>query len=194
MNAPLQFPADYREEVALVDGTRVSLRLIRPDDKGRLLEILGALSAHSRTMRFFVARSHISEHELRYLTELDFVDHFAILAQRGDESVGVARFVRQKSRAEVAEPALAVIDSLHARGLGRILFGRLVAAARERGIVELEAEVLRRNRAMLRLLVDFGATVPLLERWSESVTCRLDLAGARSPAAVAPPPAQRRVA
>src|SRR5262249_28082828 len=132
----------------------------------------------SRTMRFFVARSHISEKELRYLTELDGVDHLAILAMRDDQSVGVARFIRQKARLDVAEPAIAVVDSLHARGLGKVLFARLAAAARERGITSFEAEVLRRNRAMLRLLLDFGAIVPRVATWSESITCTVDLRAA----------------
>jgi GNAT superfamily N-acetyltransferase len=184
----MQFPADYHEEVVLSDGTRVSLRLIRPDDKARLLEILAALSTHSRTMRFFVARTHINEKELRYLTELDGVDHLALLALRGDESVGVARFVRQKPESDVAEPAIAVVDSLHARGLGRILLARLVAAARERGIERFEGEVLPQNRAMLRLLRGLGASVPPRPSpWAESMTFTLDLA-------TAPPQAQRRVA
>src|SRR5262249_54631684 len=118
----MQFGVDYREEVVLADGSRVTLRRIRPDDKRRLVEILDALSTRSRTMRFFVARMHISEKELRYLTEVDGIDHFTILAMRGAESVGVARFIRQPGGGDVAEPAVTVVDSLQGLGLGRILF------------------------------------------------------------------------
>lgn len=186
----MQHRADYRDEVALADGTRITLRLVRPDDKPRLLEILAALSTHSRTMRFFVARTHISENELRYLTELDGINHFAIIALRGDESVGVARFVRQAGAPDVAEPALAVVDHLHARGLGRILFGHLVGAARERGIVRFQGEVLPQNRAMLGLLRGLDAKIPPrhADPWAESVTFTVDLAAAA--AAIAPPPAE----
>ena len=175
------FGADYREEVVLGDGKPVTLRLIRADDKARLVEILDALSTHSRTMRFFVPRQHISEKELRYLTEVDGFDHFAILAMRGDESVGVARFVRQPDAREVAEPAVVVIDRLHGLGLGRLLFGHLIAAASERRITRFQGEVLPQNKSMLRLLRGVGAHIPLRHAgapWSESVTFTVELAGA----------------
>jgi hypothetical protein len=69
----MRFNPRYREEVLLEDGTRVSLRLVQPDDKERLAHTLAAMSPYSRTMRFFAARVDFSEAELRHLTELDQV-------------------------------------------------------------------------------------------------------------------------
>lgn len=182
----MRFTSSYREEIALEDGIRVTLRLIRPDDKPRLLEILEALSEHSRTMRFFAPRRHFDERELRYLTELDCVNHLAVIALCGRASVAVARFVRRAPGESVAEPALVVVDRLQARGLGRILLDRLCAAARERGIDRLEGEVLSENRAMLRLLQRVASPVALaVSRSSDGLTCRLDI-GARAPAAWSP--------
>ena len=191
----MQLSPDYREEVMLDDGTRVTLRLVCPDDKGRLVEILDALSTHSRTMRFFVARLAMSEKELRYLTEIDGIDHFAVLAMRGERSIGVARFIRQTGAPDTAEPAVTIVDEMHGRGLGRILFHRLVDAARERGIAQFKGEVLPQNKAMLGLLRAVEANIPPRRApapWSESLTFFVDLEAAA--AALAPAPLQRLVA
>ena len=172
----VSFTADYWEDVALNDGTAVRLRPIRPDDKPRLREILARLSPRSRVMRFFTARSHLSDAELRYLTEVDGTDHLAILAMRGDESIGVARFIRGERGGRIAEPAFAVIDDFQGRGLGRILVARLAAAAHERGIDSFEAEVLRGNQTMLRLLHELdGAVLPRESTSPDSITVAIDL-------------------
>src|SRR5262249_41783941 len=143
------------------------------DDKPRLAEIMAGMSPSSRWLRFFTAREKLSERELTYLAQVDEVDHVALLATRGDESVAVARFVRNAKRRDVAEPAMSVIDRLQPRGLGRILFGRLVDAAGERGVERFEAEVLAMNRTMLRLLGDTG---PTAGRPGDSVTRIVELA------------------
>jgi GNAT superfamily N-acetyltransferase len=177
----MHFTPDYQEEIALDDGTIVRLRLIRPDDKPRLVEILARLSPLSRTMRFFAARARFTQNELRHLTELDGIDHVAILVLRGEESLGVARFVRSERGGLVAEPALAVIDEFQGRGIGRILVRRLAAAAHERGIRRFEAEVLPRNGAALRLLRELDGSVPrhAAASWY-SITCTVDISRAHA--------------
>jgi GNAT superfamily N-acetyltransferase len=172
----MRFTPDYGEQVVLLDATRLTLRLVRPDDKERLSAILAGMSVRSRTMRFFAPRTTLSDGELRYLTELDGWNHVAILALCGDESVGVGRIVRLGPGGRVAEPALAIVDHLQARGLGRILLDRLAAAARERGIVRLDGEVLPENRAMLRLLRSAPGPLALrVSRSSDGLSCSLDL-------------------
>jgi GNAT superfamily N-acetyltransferase len=130
-------------------------------------------------MRFFVARSDFNERELRYLTEVDGIDHVAILVMRGEESLGVARFVRSEQGGPVAEPACAVIDEFHGRGIGRILVARIAAAARERGVRRFEAEVLPQNGAVLRLLSELdGSTPPQVPMSPYSISCAVDISGA----------------
>lgn len=80
--------------IALRDGTRVVIRPIRPEDKEALLRGFEQLSEHSRYRRFFTDKGRLSPAELRYLTEVDQVDHVALAAATEDESrgLGVARF------------------------------------------------------------------------------------------------------
>ena len=62
---------------------------------------------------------------------------------------------------EVAEAAIAVVDELQGKGLGRALLERLVAAARERGVTKFRAEVLSDNAPMLSLLRQAGDAVEI---------------------------------
>lgn len=163
--AELRFGPDYREEVALPTGERLVLRPIRPDDKAKMQEGLARLSPKSRYLRFFTAKDHLSDAELRYLTEVDGHDHFAFALGMLDaddnegDGVGTARFVRLDDHADVAEPAIAVIDPMQGRGLGRLLMLRLIAAAEERGIRQFRCELLSSNEAIRELLADVSPGV-----------------------------------
>jgi len=155
----MHFDRDYKEDVTLADGTVARLRLLRPDDKPLLVEGFAHLSPESRYRRFFTMKNELSPAELRYLTEVDGDRHFAIGAMRRDEGekrhgVGVGRFVRTADG--VAEPAVVVIDEMQGKGLGRILFERLVLAARERGVHRFRTEVLATNTPMRALLDSFA--------------------------------------
>ena len=71
--------------------------------------------------------------------------------------VGVARYFRAADDARVAEPAIAVADSLHKLGLGKYLLRRLSAVARSGGIIRFRAQVLAGNQRMRRLLTEAQA-------------------------------------
>jgi GNAT superfamily N-acetyltransferase len=152
------FDESYREDVVLPCGTRVRLRLVRPSDKARLQEGLSNLSQAAVVARFFTPRGPFSRAELKYLTECDGHDHVAIgaavLNEDGSEGGGIAvgRFVRAAGEPTAAEPAVVVLDRWQNRGLGRLVFDRLIDAARERGILCFRAEFLAGNNAIQRLL------------------------------------------
>jgi GNAT superfamily N-acetyltransferase len=148
----MRFDPAYREEVTLKGETAVTLRLVRPDDKAGLQRSLSRLSGRSRQLRFLGQRaSAFSEPELAYLTEVDAVDHVAIVALVAGEIVGVGRLVRNAGDRGLAEPAFTVLDAYQGLGLGRVLLARVVDAALERGIVRFEATMSSGNRAMMRL-------------------------------------------
>lgn len=155
----LHFHEGYDETIELSDGSAVRLRLVRPSDKGLLLEGFERLSEESRFLRFFGHKSGLTSRELTYLTELDGQKHFALgathrRADGAEEGVGIARFVRLEEEPDVAEPALAVVDDWQGRGIGRALLVRLSAAARERGVSRFRCYVLADNPAMLHVIGD----------------------------------------
>jgi RimJ/RimL family protein N-acetyltransferase len=156
-----RFDDDYREEVRLADGTEVLLRLVHPEDKQLLLEGFERLSRASRMARFLAPRTGFSTPELRYLTEVDGVRHFAMGAIRrrsdgSEEGIGIARWVRSPDDPEIAEPAITIVDSHQGLGLGTVLLHRLVAAARERGVHRFHCEFFADNVKVRALLEEFA--------------------------------------
>jgi RimJ/RimL family protein N-acetyltransferase len=143
----------------LRDGTRVLIRPIEPADKARLQRGLERLSPESVRRRFLAAKPALSAAELRYLTELDGVDHVAlvaVLADEPEEVVGVARCVRLEPGGETAEFAIVVGDALQGRGLGSMLATALAEAAYRVGIRRFSATTLAENDAVERLLEALG--------------------------------------
>ncbi|HEX8075039.1 MAG TPA: GNAT family N-acetyltransferase [Thermoleophilaceae bacterium] len=145
----------------LADGTRVVIREIRPADKRMLARGHELLSEESRHRRFLGAKPRLSAAELRYLTEVDGERHFAlvaVLADRLDRIVGVARFVRLPgNQGEEADAAIVVGDPWQGLGLGKRLALGLADAARTRGVRRFSATMLSDNPAALALMRTLSA-------------------------------------
>jgi RimJ/RimL family protein N-acetyltransferase len=140
--------------VRLDGGERVVIRPIRPEDKALLVAGMEHLSERSAYQRFLVPKSTLSAAELRYLTEVDFVDHVALVAtlvEEPDVLVAVGRWVRNRDDPEIAEIAFVVADDLQHRGLGTALAAALADAARSRGVRRFVATMLPDNMAAHRL-------------------------------------------
>ena len=156
----MRFGPEWQEERRLADGTPVRLRLLRPEDRAKLVAGFARLSDASRYARFFTAMPRLPDVTLDRLLATDGWNHVAIAAETGDqppataEGLGIARFIRLDDAPDVAEAAVVVVDDMQRRGLGKLLLARLAAAARERGITRFRAEVMRTNDAMLALLHD----------------------------------------
>ena len=155
----------YREEHVLADGTKVTLRMIRPEDSEPLRLAFSRLSPTSRYQRFLSGMSELTDDTVRYLTEVDGVDHVAIVATtdsldlKSEIGLGVARVIRLEGEPTVAEAAVTVIDEVQRKGVGRLLVRAVAEAAMERGVQTIRAEVLATNAAMRRLLDEVGAVV-----------------------------------
>jgi RimJ/RimL family protein N-acetyltransferase len=136
----------------LTDGTKVRLREIRPDDKQLLAAGHARLSEQSRLRRFLGAKPRLTSSDLRYLTEVDGINHYAVVALAGPDIVGVARWVRVVDDPQSAEAAVVVGDRLQGKGLGKILARDLADAARAQGIRRIRASILSDNPPALALL------------------------------------------
>ncbi|MGZ4197905.1 MAG: N-acetyltransferase family protein [Solirubrobacteraceae bacterium] len=144
--------------IVLRDGSRVRLRQGHRADRQLLLHGFERLSPESRYRRFLVAMPELSEEKVRYLTELDHHDHEAIIAldETTSEGIGVARYVRDPQRQDVAEVAVTVIDDWQGRGLGTLLLEVLSARARAEGITTFTALMLATNQEMMDLFEALG--------------------------------------
>ena len=109
----------------------------------------------TRLSRFFNATKALSEEQLRYFTEIDYVDHFAWVVFSLDDpahpGVGVARYVRLKDDPEAAEAAFTVIDDHQGRGLGILLVVALADVARKHDIHRFVLYIRTDNEPMIAL-------------------------------------------
>jgi GNAT superfamily N-acetyltransferase len=141
--------------ITLADGTRIVVRPIRRDDKAELERGLTRLSKETVHKRFLAAKPRFSAGELRYLTEVDGVNHIALVAIEASwphRLVGTARAVRLHDAPDTAEWAIVVADHLQGKGLGSRMIEMLADAARENGISRFTATMLTDNAPVHRLL------------------------------------------
>jgi GNAT superfamily N-acetyltransferase len=135
----------------------VTIRPIRPSDAPLLAASHARLSDESVRRRYLVPKPTLSRRDLRYLTEVDGVDHVALVAIAAGRIVGVARFVRAADDPGSAEAAVVVADEYQGDGVGRALGWALADAARERGIERFTAVMLRDNDAAHALFASISA-------------------------------------
>ena len=155
----LPVPTTHR----LADGTLVRIRPIGRSDRDRLRNGYARLSAESRYRRFLAAPATLSESTLDYLTGADGWNHLALgaeLAAPGADTsygLGIARFVRLEDDPAKAEAAVAVIDEVQHRGLGRLLLRELICAARQRDVTTFVCHVLPSNEPVKSMLHELDA-------------------------------------
>jgi hypothetical protein len=109
-------------DVCLRNGTRVVIRPITPHDKALLVRGMASLSPRSARLRFLAPKNRFSLAELRYLTEVDHVDHYALVAVLADDPTtmaGVGRWVRDREHPDAAEVAVVVATATSARASAR---------------------------------------------------------------------------
>lgn len=176
--ASLRFTTDWVANERASDGTPVRLRLLRPSDGDRLLAGFERLSDESRYRRFFTAMPRLPESVLQRLLDTDGWNHLAIGVEtpgEPPEGIGIARFIRIADAPDTADAAVAVVDDMQRRGIGKLLLTALAGAARERGITRFRAEVLRTNEAVQALLHDLGDGVRLASFEGPVAVYELDL-------------------
>jgi RimJ/RimL family protein N-acetyltransferase len=149
----------------LRDGRPVTLRAIRPDDKGSLIDALTKVSPKSLYLRLFSGKRKFSDEEMNQISKVDFVNVVALVAVLpeggADKIVGGGRYVRigKSGVRQSAEVAFLIDDTHQGLGIGSRIFKHLVQIARESGITHFEAEVLPSNAAMLGLFTRSGLPV-----------------------------------
>jgi RimJ/RimL family protein N-acetyltransferase len=154
----------------------LAIRPVVATDRDTLERGFEALTADSKYNRFHAPMLSLPEWLARYLTEIDGIDHVALIGFEDDdagerEPVGVARFIRNPKARDTAELAITIADRFQGRGIARRLLSPLAAAARERDIRTFAMDVLKGNRKARRLVANLGA----LARSSEGEVIRYEL-------------------
>ena len=158
-------PRDYIVTDTLKDGTTVTIRGIRRDDSAKVVEAFTNLGRESIYTRFFTYKRHLSETELRQVTDVDF-DHVVALVvttrtENGETIVAEGRYVTDDAPrpCRTAEVAFTTEENYQGRGIARLLLRHLVRIARENGVSRLEANVLAGNQPMLTVFRRSGLSI-----------------------------------
>ncbi|EXI76467.1 MAG TPA: GNAT family N-acetyltransferase [Candidatus Accumulibacter phosphatis] len=156
------YPAELVRTRHLFDGTEVLIRPIRPDDAPMEQDFVQHLSADSRYRRFMSTLKELPLGKLKYLTEIDYVRHLALVAiiRRDGHAIeiGVARYVAGPLGSD-CEFAIAIDDEWQGSGVAGILMLTLIDAARARGMQRMEAFILAANDRMIKFARQLGFTV-----------------------------------
>lgn len=146
-------------EVILRDGQSLRVRPIRPDDKQRLKDLFYRLSPLTRYLRFQHVKTHITDEELAYYTEVVPPQRCAYVGTIGEgEKERIIAIGRYDTVPDMksAEVAFVVEDNIQLRGVGTALLEKLAETAVRYKIKKFVGGVLPENTRMLELFDESG--------------------------------------
>jgi acetyltransferase len=151
------YPSESAGEIVLLDGARVPVRAIRPEDAPLEKRFFDRLSERSRYFRFMQHLHELPPKMLARFTQLDYEREMAlvVLDPASGEFIGVGRYM-PNADGTTAEFALTVADAWQGKGIGRALLERLAEAARAAGYRALYGHILDANREMRDLASRLG--------------------------------------
>jgi acetyltransferase len=159
-------PAPYRaRRTTLRDGRVVTLRAVRPEDAGEIVQAFERLSPQSRYLRFMQHKRELDPQALARgvnpVPGREFALVATVPAPDGYDIVGAARYVESK-QPKTCEFSVTVAEDWRGVGLATTLLRRLMLRARRDGYRAIEGLVLADNVPMLALARHLGfAVLPL---------------------------------
>ncbi|WP_084958402.1 GNAT family N-acetyltransferase [Thermoactinospora rubra] len=154
-----QPPAEDRggdREITLSDGTRLEVRPLTPMYREAVRDLHERCSPESRRFRYFTSLPALPPRVFDRMC--DRGRGLSLVAGHDGQVVAVANLMFTPDPG-IAEMAFLVEDRWQGRGLGTLLAGKLVRAARDLGYAEVRATLLSDNVRMRRLMVRLGATL-----------------------------------
>lgn len=146
----------------LRDGATVLIRRIGPADEPALARFHAGLSEQTVRQRYFLAvklDQRVEHARLARICASDPAHDLVLVALAADDVVGVGRVSRAVENGNRAEFALLLADAWQGRGLGTLLMGELLSAARAGGVRFMSGETLAHNVGMTRIAERYGFSV-----------------------------------
>ncbi|HZY41087.1 MAG TPA: GNAT family N-acetyltransferase [Anaerolineae bacterium] len=157
------------ESFTLADGTRATLRAVRPADAPLIQAFVSRLSPQSIYYRFLSTITGVSDAEAAHLATVDYHDRMALVAtvlspdeelippKAGDYFIiAVARYARSLDQADRAEFAVVVEDRYQGQGLARTMLNRMGLYARQHGIRAFTGTINGGNLRMRQFVKNCG--------------------------------------
>ncbi|MBA4863442.1 GNAT family N-acetyltransferase [Streptomyces sp. PSKA54] len=153
------YPEDLEQPGLVRTGRSTFVRPIRPEDADRLVAFVGGLSRATLAYRSLGPVVRVRDDVIRRGAHVDYLNELALVALAGDEIAGLVRYVRNPEEPDHAEVTFTIRDDHQSEGFGRLLLEHIAAAARDRGIRVLEADVLADNTRMINVFLSSGYRV-----------------------------------
>lgn len=186
------YPSRYVRPWTMKDGSRITIRPIRPEDEPLLVKFHETLSAHTVYLRYFQSLELSRRVEHERLVRICFIDYdreMALVAERqmtssnsdggngtaDSEIIGVGRLSKLHGTNE-AEFAVLVSDNYQGTGLGSELLRRLLQVARDEKLNRVSAYMLSENSGMRRVSEKLGFSLHYDEK-QQLVRAEIDLDG-----------------
>ena len=156
---PPGYPKEYQREEVLRDGRRVFIRPVLPGDAPALADAIRTADSDTLRRRFLGGAPRVTAALLAHLTEVDYMQRFALVAidTVSGRGAGIARY--EPAGEGVAEIAVVVRPEWRRVGLGTLLILVLAKAAAERGVHTFSASYLAENRPVAALVKDAGGLI-----------------------------------
>ncbi|MGF1478262.1 MAG: bifunctional acetate--CoA ligase family protein/GNAT family N-acetyltransferase [Cyanophyceae cyanobacterium] len=158
------YPAHYIKPWTLNDGTRVTIRPIRPEDEPLIVNFHQSLSEESVYFRYFhliKLQARVAHERLTRICFIDYDREMALVADyhnpdTGEPEIwGVGRLSKIYGTNE-AEFGMLVGDRYQGLGLGTELLYSLIDVGRQEQLSRITAEILPENHAMQHLCKKLG--------------------------------------
>jgi RimJ/RimL family protein N-acetyltransferase len=154
-----RYPIEEERQITLKDGTKVRIRPSRASDVRGLQEIFYRLPPEDVYTRFFIGLKSLSVSKAEFLCNVDYENEMAFVITYGEREneklVGSSFYAVDQSR-NMADVAYMILHEWHGMGLGSLLQERMSEYARSKGIRGFTADILRENRAMVKLAEKCG--------------------------------------
>jgi acetyltransferase len=148
--AILPYPDQLTTRLEL-DGERLTIRPVRPQDAPKLVETVDLCSPEDVKLRFCGGLRHLSPELAARLSQIDYDRQMALVAEdSGGRILGVVHLTFDPE-GETAEYALLVRSDRQNHGLGGRLFQAILDYAAARGARQVWGDVARDNGRMLEL-------------------------------------------
>lgn len=153
---PDGYPAAYERWLRLRDGRTVWVRPILPSDARELADAVRTADPDTLRRRFLGTPPRMTPRLLTWLTTIDYVRRFALVAFDPETGHGIAVARFEPLEEGVAEVAVAVDPAWRRVGLATRLVELLAEAALERGVHSFGASYLAQNRPIEAMLAHAG--------------------------------------
>jgi GNAT superfamily N-acetyltransferase len=136
---------------AVIDGKRIALRLLEPEDGNLIRRFYWRLSHDTIYRRFMGPVVPPADALISRLVDVDHRQRDALNALDDRGIAGVARYAAFPAE-DTYDVAVVVADDWQGKGLGRLLIRRLAHIARLRGISRFHATMFGDNQRALALV------------------------------------------